>query len=409
MPTDDFSNYRRRYRNALDRLEEADIDERDRDAITRWLRARDGDLAASSLAQYATRLYRLAERSETPLVDLDIEGVRELCFELRNGDDRLSDATVYNYQAALHAWASHHGADWVDEFDPDKPTVQQRTVDEQDMLSQEDIAALIDACKRPRNQALIDFLADTGARLTLTGSLRVRDVDLDGERATYRPNPNAIGLKGAPIQPYPIIDAKASLRVYLRHSHPRPDEPDAALFHRFEAYDEDVDVDDGALSPDRVRKVIREVADRAGVEKPVRPHNFKHSAITRMWREGWDKQEIQHRVHWSLDTNMWDRYVHVSAEEMNEQIFASAGIGETEDALDQTRAACGNCRETVAPHAEWCPNCGEPQSPDARDQHNERIGSHADGAVSVADLSRRQVRAELIKVLNEHPDWPHES
>jgi len=393
MPTDDFSGFRRRYENALQRLSKADIHADDHDAIKSWIRARDGDLAVSSLAQYTNRLRILAERCDGRLVDQDIEDVRELFFELRR-DETIgrggppSDTTVYNYQAALSSWGSHRDEDWVDAFDPDKPDPQQKAVDEADMLSQDEIAALTEAATRPRNQGIVEFLADTGARLTLMGSLRVKDVDLEGERATYTPNRNAIGLKGANIQPYPVIDAKASLRVYLNHSHPRPDKPEAAFFHTFDECGP-VAEEDGSLSPTRVGDMLRTLADRAGVEKPVNPHNFRHSAITRMWREGYDKQEIQHRVHWRLDTEMWKRYVHVTAEQMNEEIFAGAGVVDDDDSLSRERKRCGNCREPLPPHSHYCNNCGEPATQQARKQKQQGFQSLTEGLNAVRNPHRK--------------------
>lgn len=408
MPTDDFSNFRRRYANALDRLADADIPEADYEAIRRYIRDRDGDLAVSSLSQYCNRLRILSERSDRPLVELDIEAVRELFFALRRDPDAgqggpPSETTVYNYQAALQAFGNHRDDDWADEFEPDKPGAATKTVAEEDILSQADIAAITDAATRPRNQALVEFLADTGARLTLTGSLRVTDVDLDGERATYTPNRNAVGLKGAEIKPYPIIDAAAPLRVYINHSHPRPDEPEAALFHTFDSVEGSVAENDGALSPSRVRDTLRELADRAGVDKPVNPHNWRHSAITRMWREGYDKQEIQHRVQWSLDTDMWQRYVHVTAEQMNEEIFADAGIVEDDDSLSRERKRCGTCREPLAPHVQYCPRCGEPATPDARETRDQAVQSTTAGLDAAANPADLTTRAQLLRLINADP------
>jgi integrase len=407
MPTDDFSGFRRRYENALQRLADADIHADDHEAIRSWIRARDGDLAVSSLAQYANRLRILAERCDGALVDQDIEGIRELFFELRRDpavgrDGPPSDTTVYNYQAALSSWGSYRDADWVDAFDPDKPDPQSQSVDEADMLTQDEIAALTEAATRPRNQALVEFLADTGARLTLTGSLRVKDVDPEGDRATYVPNRNAIGLKGAAIQPYPIIDAKASLRVYLNHSHPRPDEPEAACFHTFDECDS-VAEDDGALSPSRFKSLLKTIADRAGVDKPVNPHNFRHSAISRMWREGYDKQEIQHRVQWTLDTEMWKRYVHVTAEQMNEEIFAGAGIVDDDDSLSRERKRCGNCREPASPSARWCPNCGEPVTKEARERQQAGRQAMMSGIEDVRASERVSLRTQSVGILDVDP------
>ncbi|QLH77420.1 tyrosine-type recombinase/integrase [Halosimplex rubrum] len=407
MPTDDFSGFRRRYDNALERLAEADIHPDDHDAIRSWLRARDGDLAVSSLGQYANRLRRLAEWSDVPLIDLDLDDAQELFFRVRRDDSigrggQPSDATVYNYQAALSTWATDRGEEWVANFDPDKPDDQEHTVDEADMLSQDDVGDLVEAARRPRNQALVEFLADTGARLTLAGSLRVKDVDLEGERATYTPNRNAIGLKGATIQPYPIIDAKASLRVYLNHSHPRPDEPEAALFHTFDECGP-VAEEDGALSPSRFKSILTTLADRAEVDKPVNPHNFRHSAVTRMWREGYDKQEIQHRVQWSLDTDMWQRYVHVTAEQMNEEIFAGAGIVDDDDSLSRERQRCGNCREPVSPSARWCPNCGEAVTKEARERQQAGRQSMMSGIEDVRAPQRVSLRTQGVGILDVDP------
>jgi len=412
MPTEDFAGWERAYARALERLAEAPIADRDHEAIRRYIRDRDGELAVSSLSQYANSLRFLAEYSDTPIVDLTTEQIRDLFFALRRddqlgrGDGGPSDATLYNYGAALKKFGDYLDADWYDEWSPDKH--DDVSVDPSDMLSQEDIAALVDAARRPRNQAVVEFLADTGARVSLMGSLRIRDVDLDGDRATYRANTNARGLKGADPGPYPIIDSKASLRTYLRHSHPRPDEPDAALFHRFEQFDDAVDEDDGALSPTQVRRVLEQLRDRAEIDKPANPHNFRHSAVTRMWREGYDKQEIQHRVQWTLDTNMWERYVHVTAEEMTEEIFDTAGVVDSGDAHSVDRRPCGNCRETVPPHADWCPACGEPLSPDARHERGAAIGDIAQGQADIEDLSRREFRALVLRRLAQlEPD--HES
>jgi integrase len=409
MTTDDFSNFRRRYENALGRLADADIPESDYEAVRSFIRARDGDLAVSSLSQYINRLRILSQRSDVPLVHLDLEDVRKLFFELRNDPDAgrggaPSETTVYNYQAALHAFANYRGDDWADEFDPDKPSQSTKTVAEEDILSQDNIAALSDAAKRPRNQALVEFLADTGARLTLTGSLRVKDVNLDGDRPTYTPNRNAIGLKGAEIKPYPIIDSAAPLRVYLTHSHPRPDEPEAAFFHSFDTPETPVTEDDGALSPSRIRETLKELAERADVEKPVNPHNWRHSAITRMWREGYDKQEIQHRVQWSLDTDMWQRYVHVTAEQMNEEIFASSGIVEDDDSLSRERKRCGTCREPLPPHAEYCPNCGAPATPAARETTDRAIESTTAGVESFTNQTDLTTIAQMLRIVNTDPD-----
>lgn len=402
--TEDIQRFGRRLRRERARLEDSDeLADADVDAIKRLLRAKDGDVAISTLEAYSRRLRMSARIADRPLVELDQDSYEALVYEMRHEHD-LSDSTVRNRENAMCIFLDEIvGAEWIEEVD--RTIVEDTQVDPADMLDPEDIRALVDAARHQRDVALIDILADTGARLSLVASLRVKDVSLDGEQATYRPNSDAIGLKGAEIKPYPIVDSAATLRNYLHDSHPRPEEPEAALIHKMRRFDDDVSVDDGSLAPNHIRQTLTRIADRAGVEKPVNPHNFRHSAITRMYREGYSKGQIQHRVQWTIDTDMWERYVHLEAEELNDDIFAAAGITDPdEDRSDPTRQECGNCRESLAPHHEYCPRCGDAVSPESRDTVDEfvdrGIDHLADGDLTASE--RRMVTTAIKAIRAEN-------
>lgn len=383
MSLDDFSNLEQRYQNTLEKLrdESRDVCQADREAIEQFLHE-SSDCEPGSLQQYCRILRLSAERADMPLVEMEHEDAKRLFHDLRHNPEygrggTLSPSTVANYQTILQIFLLSRGEDWAEDIEPDEAD-EQETINPNQVLSQDDIAALVDAADRQRDIAMIEFLADTGARLSLMGSLRVKDVDLEGDRATYTPNDEAIGLKGAEIKPYPIIDAQASLRSYLNHTHPRPDRDDVALFHAFKNYDDNR----GSLSPSTVGGRLRDIAADAGVDKPCNPHNFRHSAVTRMYREGYDKSQIRHRVQWSLKTDMWDRYVHLEAEQVNDDIFAAVGVIDEEEGSTKQRKQCGNCREVVAAHADYCSRCGTAVSVDARDIQRE---AEDDGIDSMAD------------------------
>jgi integrase/recombinase XerD len=178
-------------------------------------------------------------------------------------------------------------------------------------------------------------------------SLRVGDVDVN-EPATYTPNSDALGLKGAPITEFPLIDSVAPLRTYLRGAHPRPNDPGVALFHKLKpsrAADGDSrwGDDDGGLRANAARQQLVRIADRADVETHVTPHAFRHVAITRMAREGYSRSQIEHRVHWTLDTDMREICEHITNEQHNEDIFRQAGIIERDEGPDRVRKKCGTC------------------------------------------------------------------
>ena len=378
--------------------------------VKQWVRMIDGDVEPSTLANYLQQLRLTSQRLDDPIIELTERGLDEHVYDLRHDDaygqggGGMSNSTVRMVQFVVRKFLGDHpdiDAEWTEDYELVSQDTD--TVHPEDMLNASDIQALRDGCLNQRDIALIEFLADTGARLTMMLSLRVKDVDLEGETATYTPNRNALGLKGAEIMEYPIIDSRADLRAFLNQTHPRPDTPDAAFFHKLPAsgrwnFGED---DDGSVHPNSTRKQLRSIADRTEVSKPVNPHNFRHSAVTRMRREGYTRSQIEHRVHWEIDSDMWQVYEHIAGEEHNKDIFQAAGVTESDDeGPARERHPCGNCRETLAPQHEFCPNCGAPATMDAREALQSEREAQFDTAVKSDDPDRREAAQDLADILD---------
>ena len=403
MPLDDIYGFSDRLQRELDQLDVHH--ENDRDAVDRFIRKKANTIKDSTLWHYLSQLRRVAEFYDGAITELTDEELDQLIFDLRHtpafgrGDaNGMSLRTARGYQETLCYFLRFSGYSWAADYEMIDRDEARDDIDPGQMLTSEDIADLVSAAGTQRDIAIIEFLADTGARIGMAASLRVRDVDLDGDTATYTPNPNAKSLKDAPIKPYPIIDAKASLRAYVHQTHPRPDDGNAALFHAQDGrYDPE---DDGGLSPPHFHRRLSKIAEKAGIDKPTNPHNFRHSAISRMWREGYEKQQIQHRVGWVLDTDMWETYVHLHAEDMNNSIFADAGEVEPDTRESPGRTNCGNCRETLAEHRDHCANCGEPATPEAQETLTSAISDGVDelGDADLSDTERQQV-ALAVKIL----------
>ncbi len=399
----DFKGELKRERRILKDSE--DVHQVDREPINRWLRRRDGSIAVSSLSLYLRRVRSASERSDVPLVDMEESDFHDLVFTLRH-EHELADATIQSYENSVLGFLSDElDVEWTD--DVDRTTVEPNQPDPDDILTPVDIAELTKAARNERDVAFIEFLADTGARLSLTLSLRVKDLDLT-KPPTYRPNADAIGLKGAPVMEYPLIDSAAAIRSYLRTAHPRPDSPDAALFHKVVPHKRGPNgerwTDDGSVRPNAANQQLKRIAERAELDKTVKPHAFRHAAITRMVREGYSRSQIEHRVHWTLDTEMWETYEHITSTEHNEDIFRRAGILDPADGPDTVRKTCGNCNEPLAPHHEWCGNCGEPASPGAAETTDTAEGTILDRLVEEANPSVRRELKALLKEIRDRPD-----
>lgn len=409
----DFQGFGKKFRSEIDRIDQHHPE--DRQEVKQFVAAKDGRVKESTLAQYLTVLRRTSDRLNQPITTLTQEEFDQFIFDVRHdpelgrGDEPgLSDRSAQNIQFTVRVFLKWLHPDergskthWAYGYEPLK--IDDDTVTADQMLLSDHIQRLTDAAPNLRDIALIEFFADSGARLSLVGSLRVGDVDLDGERATYTPNSDARGLKGAGIKPYPIIDARAPLRAYLRQTHPRPDDPDVALFHKLAGHGNDFS-GDGSLSPTGLKDRLRMAADKADVNKPINPHNFRHSAITRMVREGYTRSQIEHRVHWSIDSDMWEVYEHITSEEHNDDIFRRAGLGDDDaDGPSAERHPCGNCREPLAPHHAYCPRCGAAATPETRELQDKAQDSLGRGMATIEDMDRREFRALVARELRLDP------
>jgi len=404
MGVDDPQDFEGRLADERRRLADSTtMHDPDREQIRAWLRRLDGRIALSSMEVYLRRCRLGSEVAEEPLVEFDEAAWHDFVFALRHDKD-LADSTVKSYEDAILLFLDEMGdVEWPS--DVDRTTVDSEGPSADEILVESDIHDLITTARHERDVAFIEFLADSGARLSLALSLRVGDISF-GEQPTYVPNDEARGLKNAPITEYPLIDSAAAIRSYLRTSHPRPDTPDVALFHKLKPASRNGGErwsDNGAVAPNAMRQQLGRIADRAGVAKPTNPHAFRHAAITRMVRESYSRSQIEHRVHWTLDSDMWATYEHISSDEHNEDIFRAAGVIDADEGPDTVRKECGNCRSALAPHHEFCPQCGEPASPgaaDAVDDGAETILEQLEQASNPAEIEEL---TDLLRTLRDRP------
>lgn len=407
---EDFQRFGDRLQFELDQIDEHHP--RDQEYVERWVRYEDARVKESTLSVYLQNARTAArEWDDGPLVELDENDFEALGYHLRHHADNpnasspgLADSTAHNVLVAVRKLlqhADHDGLEWIDGYELSAPETE--SVRPEDMLRPDDIARLREGANNYRDIAMIEFLADTGVRLSLMGSLRVCDVDLDGPKPTFRPNPNADGLKGATVTDYPLIDSPATLRTFLRDIHPRPDRDDVAFFHKLPGngivIDED---DDGSITPTVVRRQLRKAASKGGVDKPVNPHNFRHSAVSRMVREGYTRSQIEHRVHWDVDSDMWQVYEHIEGEQHTDDIFEHAGVVEPDgESASAERRPCGNCNEPLPPHLDFCPGCFSAASADGRRALREAISSLAKVLAATDDPQKADMLTEAIDGLQE--------
>jgi len=176
-----------------------------------------------------------------------------------------------------------------------------------EVLHQEELESLlesVDVTARlgKRDKALLEVFYSSGLRLSELCGILLEHVDLDDGfmRVTGKGNKTRMVPLGG--------RAKHALQQYL--SGERPDlVKTKTKSHVF------LSVRGGALSPERVREIVKKRAAAAGIESNVYPHLLRHSFATHLLENGADLRVIQEMLG-HADISTTQIYTHVEQKQL---------------------------------------------------------------------------------------------
>lgn len=410
MPNDitDINNFSGRLRTQFELIDGLDA-EADRQALKRWGNSQ--DVADTTLIDRLKNVRLMAKRSDQHLVDMDKGDVLALLAEFSNGthpdvpDDGLSDGTLRQYrQAARLFFRDELDRDWGADIEIGQ--AERSPIGPDQILTGDEVDALLDASQTPRDSALIAFLCVTGQRITAALSIRVGDVDLNDRTATIRLNDDAKGMKGA-SGPRPILWARTYVASWL-DIHPCRDDDDAPLFCTVQGGSRPAENGDTVtwdlgdpMSRSQAHNRLVTVAERAEVPtEKVKPHNFRHTAITRMRDQGIPDDRIRFMVGVEPDSDILERYDKATNEKMLRRLRDDHGI-ETEEEMTVGQPSLDNCRQCGAPlrgAARYCPQCGTPLNVDAADEIDDGKESIEDSIPEALEDADAETIEKFIRV-----------
>jgi integrase len=422
-----------RYQSALERLENADIAQEDEDRITEFLDAIDPDVNTTNftgengnretksygtLAAYAQALKRVCELSETRLTDFEnAKEVNELFQGFRLGnhpnvkDDGYGKSTLGQWESATTKFFQYHSDFGVDPNEiviDDPPTTE---VDGRTTYTHEEVQAMRDAVTNARDRAMLELLLNTGQRIRAIQTLRVKDVDT--EEGIYYLNTDADGLKRADKhgRKRPLLGAKGAVYDWLQH---HQGDRDDYLITPLPTANGGNHGD--KLSQTTMRRALRKIAERAGVDKPPNPHAYRHYFVTVAKRDyGMDDTTIKHLIgHGQGSRIMETTYQHLSDDDHIKNAEIAADIRDEEpDESPLTPKVCPTCNENLAPDAKACPSCGAVFTPDAKATQSqveedmyqakgELEGEEESALDRMRDEVVDEIKAELLEELQEN-------
>lgn len=334
-------------------------------------------LASSTLRSYAMRLRMLASEADRPLIELTNEDIDALMEFLLDGSasvgpsDGYTKGTVAQFESALKAFYRYHEGHAVDPEEIPVETQEDSKVDERDLWTVDEIQDMRSVINSKRNEALFELLAYTGQRIRVIQTLRVKDVDPDkGSTGRYYVNEEVEGRKDREGHG-PLLGAQGPVRRWLQ-VHPTGDPEDALITCP-------PDRTGGATPGERItqvtiRQVLQRIADKAGVDKDVHPHMFRHYFTTVAKRDfGMDDAYIKRLRGDAPGSNVMETtYSHLSDEDAAGHAESQFTGEEPENAMTPA-APCSVCGEMLQAGDKACSNCGAKRAPDAEKSEVEEL------------------------------------
>ena len=404
----DIHNMRRRYGNSVrNLLDHQRIPQASKEKILRFLEhCQAQDLSLARRLFYLQRLTIIAATlGRKSLPDADRADLERILSEISSRRGRSGQSlgawTKRGYKIAARVFwrwlkGCQEGEDpsetaWI----KIKRTKDVKTLPE-DLLTKDDVLRMLRVAEHPMHKAMLIVGHDLAGRPNEWFTMRLKDIEFDEYSAIVRVR----GKNGT--RRVRLVLATVSLRQWLE-LHPCRETSDAPLWVCLEG-----EHAGEALGYDRARKLIQQLADKAGVKKHVNPYQFRHSTITALATE-LTEAEMCEIFGWTQGSRMPRVYVHLSGRDVDQKILRIHGVIKESQVEKRTleRRKCQRCGTENPPEGHFCTVCAAPL--DARtafelERHREAADEAMNMLIQDAEvqklLKRKLVELGLAEKLN---------
>lgn len=384
----DSRNTEKQIESALGRLTSGErrISKATAKGILAFIRAREGEVSRQRTLTYANHLASIAEELGKDF----LEPTRKTPAKFREVFGNRKGWTQKSYWGTLAKFwkwqAEQEGTDYPSylRFKVGSRLLSHK--DESSVISPEEVARLAAATTTVRDRAFVLCLYESGARVGEILGLRIRDVTRSEHGGFSLHVDGKTGKRTVPL----FESSVPALSAWLA-THPAKDEPASPLWVSTQATDRlGEPVGYGAML-----KVVRLAAKRAGIEKPVNPHNFRHSRATAVAQNAAVSTSILEKFFgWRAGSAMASTYVHVSGREVEEVMARAIGVEKVESpkpsaAIPRTCLRCSFVNDATN---KFCGTCGSPLDLLAA----EELGKVEANAKTLASLLQRPEVVEYL-------------
>jgi len=342
----------------MDHVNSLDIPEANKEWIRKFIDyCKAQGLSRRRIIKYAYSLGKVSQLLGKDFAEANKEDIVRVVGQIESSD--LKEWTKVGYKVIIKRFYK-----WLREYQgmklsrrqyPDEvewiPTTMKRSRIKlhSEILTVEEVNKIADHTLNPRDRALVLTLYESGARIGELLNLKIKDVQFDDYGAVL----HLFGKTGA--RRIRVVSSAPAITNWLRY-HPKKDDREAYLFCE--------------LSPGRegkpliyevVSKMLKKAAERAGVKKPVNPHNFRHSRATHLAKHLTESQ-LCHYMGWVQGSREASTYVHLSGRDLDDAILKLHGLKQEEEKEEEKfkPRRCPRCYQMNDPASKFCAYCGLP-------------------------------------------------
>jgi len=297
---------------------------------------------------YVQRLRKIASWIPDSFLDPTEESMDEVLKQLYDND--YTDWTRNTFVVMLkkfYRWKLKELPDFIKDM---KVRIKENGKEADDLLTSQDVMALIENSKNARDRALFSVLYDSGCRIGELINMRIKDLGFDEFGALLRVT-GKTGFRQVRI----VGNSIAYLRTWL-DNHPLRNDVNAFLFCNLSD-----NILGRSLTYADVYSIIRHTTKRAGIKKRIHPHLFRHTRATILASKV-TEAPLESQMGWIHGSRQTRTYVHLSLRDQDNAILKAYGIKtpENETIQEDKPKECPRCHTLNPSDAQYCRNCWMP-------------------------------------------------
>ncbi len=415
----DIFNSERRYDNAVKRLKESTISQRNKelilgfanDCLIGWGGVKIKKLRA---AKYLGLLRILAEILGKDFDYLDKQDVKRVLHNI-DTDPSKKEWAQHDYRIALRKFVK-----WLREehgYPNDYPNAEHLTKilplirypeevlkvkvnnvnkvkPREEIPVQEEMRFLREAAINARDKAYFAGSEELGPRIGGWGSRKIKHVEFDDLGAKIYMQDKT--MKGEPVR---LISSASYLRDWIE-AHPFNYDPEAPLWINLQRLPKCE-----ALDYQGFRNMIRRTVKRHNrkaealglpkITRRIHPHGFRYFAQIRDDLEGVPRSVQKKQRGWSTDSNQPDRYAAIVTKDVDEYFRKKFGLNGSDNSNNKP-VNCPRCKEVNFPNTLYCKRCGLPLHEKAR-KYDALIDDLIEKIILDPELNQR-LREKLLEI-----------